>query len=224
MRTVKRLLPVAALSLVLLSGCADNPSVAARVNGQEISVGDVDVLTQALCAERSSSGQAPATSLAAVRSSALAALIDSHIDADLAAKQRLGYQPLTLARQMQQLQSLIGRLPEKDRAAATRLITDLLRGQLQLQSEVVRRLEAAGQTPNAQNVAAGVQQLEAQHGRSVAISVNPVYAYTSAGKLADGTQSVSKAVSAEATGAAALLSGQPDAGYVGTLPADQKCS
>lgn len=219
----KRLLPVAALSLLVLSGCAQDPNVAARVQGQAISDHEVDVLSTALCAERSGSSGAAPTSLASVRSSALAALIDSHVDADLAKKNGLTYEPLTLAKQMQQLDTLIAKLPSGDQKLGTTLITDLLRGQLQLQQAVVRQLESSGQQPTDQNVAAGVQQLESQHVATLSVKVNPRYDFSATSASGDGSQSVSEAVSSEAKSAIGVLQGKTETAYVAGLPAAQKC-
>lgn len=226
MRRVKRLLPVAAatLALVALAGCSDDPQVAARVGSQSIPVSDVNVLSNALCAEQaSSSGSAP-TPLSAVRASALSALIESHVDAQYARADRLTYDPLTLAQEVGQLGSLVKRLPESQRAQATTLITTLLKGELQVSGAAVSALKAAGQSVTQQSEETAVRQLEAAYAKRLRIKVNPRFQSNGLGATgADAGPSVSQAVSAQALAAQAVLRGTSESSYAAGLPADQRC-
>lgn len=222
MPCVKRLL-LGLAALTLLAGCANDPNVAARVGGSSISVNDVDILGQALCIERVSSGQAPATSLASVRGSALAALIESALDAGVASEHQLPYDARQLGTSMQRLTPLIDQLAESDRDRATVIITDLLRGQMQLSTAAQQQLQQSGQQPTQQLVTQAIQQLEAQHAATLKITVNPEFSSPGFGVTDDGTESVSKAVSATARQARTALTSTPSDSYVANLPAAQKC-
>jgi hypothetical protein len=221
---VKRLLPVAALSLVVLSGCAHNPQVAATVAGHDISTHDVDVLTHALCLEQQGSGQSQPTTIAALQASALSALISTKVDEDYAAKNDLSDNPPTLASSLKQLDGLIAKVPSKDRKLASSLITELIRGQLQVQEVVIAKLQQSGQKLTQTLVTQGIQQLEQQHASTLTTTVNPRYD-TGTTKDADGA-SVSKAVSTSATSALSVLRGnssKTDTAYVASLPSSQRC-
>ncbi|HEX7740232.1 MAG TPA: hypothetical protein VF426_11350 [Marmoricola sp.] len=218
---MKRLLPVAALSLVVLSGCAHNPQVAATVAGHDISTHDVDVLTKALCVEQSQSSQGGPTTLASLRASALSALISSDVDADYAKENDLKYSPTTLSAQVGQLDSLITKLPAKDQDLARSLISDLLRGQIQLQQAVVQQIRQAGQQPTQQSVTQGMQLLEQQHATKLKTTVNPRYDIGTATESDNG--SVSRAVSADAKDALTVLRGGTSTSYVSSLPSSQRC-
>lgn len=222
MPCVKRLL-LGLAALALLAGCANDPHVAARVGDSSISVDDVDILGQALCIERVSSGQAPATSLASVRGSALAALIESELDASIARERQLPYDARQLGTAMQRLTPLIGQLPAGDRDRATAIITDLLRGQMQLSTAAQEQLQLSGQQPTQQLVTEAIRQIEAQHAKTVKITVNPEFSSPGFGATDDGTESVSRAVSSTARQARSALTSNPTGSYVDDLPAAQKC-
>ena len=215
---------MAALSLVVLSGCAHNPQVAATVAGHDISTHDVDVLTKALCLEQQSSSQGQPTSYSALQASALSALISTKVDEDYAAKNDLSDNPPSLAASLKQLDGLIQRVPSDDRDQARDLITGLIRGQLQLQDVVVAQLQQSGQKPTQQLVTQGIQQLERQHATTLSTTVNPRYD-TGTTADADGA-SVSRTVSASAKSALSVLRGnstKTSNAYVASLPTSQRC-
>ncbi len=222
MPPVKRLL-IAAAGLLLVAGCSNDPQVAARVGGTSISISDVDILGKALCAERTSSGQAPATSVSAVRGSALAALIDSTLDAEVAKQRKLPYDKTGLGNSVAQLAPLISKLPAADQDRGRELITDLLRGQMQVSTAAAGLVQQSGQQPTQETVTQVVRQLETEQAGKLEISVNPEFESPGFGKTGDGAQSVSKAVSSTARAAQSVMSNSPSASYIAGLPAPQKC-
>jgi len=222
MPCVKRML-IAAAGLLLVAGCANNPQTAAHVGDKEISANDVEILGKALCFERVSSGQAPPTSMSAVRGSALAALIDSAVDAEVAKTRHLPYDAVQLGTSVQRLDPLIAQLPSGDQDRARELITDLLRGQMQLSQAAVAVLQQSGQKPTQQLVTQAMQQLETSHAEQMKITINPAFTSSGIGYAGDGAQSVSRAVSTTARDALSAFSGTPSTSYIADLPATQKC-
>jgi hypothetical protein len=223
MPVVKRVLILVA-GLLLVTGCSQDPQVAAHVGGKSISVKDVDILGKALCAERVESGQAAATSMSAVRGSALAALIDSALDAEVAKDRKLSYDKATLGSSVAQLESLVAKLPADDRDRGRELITDLLRGQMQLSTAAAGLVQQSGQQLTQDAVNQVVQQLETEQAGRTKISVNPEFDSPGFGRAGDGEQSVSLAISSTAKAARKIItSSTPSATYVGSLPAAQKC-
>jgi len=220
---VKKLL-IAVAGLLLVAGCANDPQVAAHVGDKSISVKDVDIIGKALCSERVSSGQAPATSMSAVRGSALAALIDSALDAEVARARNLPYDKTALGSSVAQLDSLIAKLPADDRDRGRELITDLLRGQMQVSTAAAGLVQQGGQQLTQDAVNKVVLQLETEQARTTKISVNPEFDSPGFGSTGDGAQSVSKAISSTARAAREIItSATPSASYVAGLPATQKC-
>lgn len=221
----RRLIPAAAaaLALVALSGCDQSSLTAAHVGSESISVTDLDLLTQALCAEQLNAQGAegrPPSAVSTTSGSALTALIESAIDRQYADRHQIGYDRVSLAKQVGQLDSLISHLPAKDQDRTRELITDLFRGQIQMFQAATSQVQAAGKAPNQQLVQQEMSKIEASYAKTLDIKVNPRFDPAGPGHGGDGFQSLSQAVSTTGKNS---TSQQPDAGWVADLPAGQKC-
>jgi hypothetical protein len=222
-RVKTRLLPVtgATIALVALAGCSQSPLNAAEVGSQAISVHDVGLMAKALCTEQANSAQGGQPSaLSAVNRSALAALVQSAVDAQYAASRKLSYDPVQLATQVGRLDDLIAKLPKKDQATTRTLITDLFRGELQLFQAGLVEVRKSGQQPTQDSVQAAANKLEADYAATVKIKVNPRFDTAGATNRGDGFQSVSRGVSPMATKG---LSATADPTWVLSLPGTQRC-
>lgn len=217
---------VVGVALLALSGCAQSPGVAARVNGAAISTQDVQLMTQALCSERFAARKQglqktgfTMASVAQVRSQALQALIESQINQQWAHKKHLPANGFAVAQQMQSLGPLLKRLPAEDRARTRNLISMLFRGETQLQKAGADYLDSQGQAANPQTAQqAGIAQRQ-PFVKATTVTVNPRYNTQGTGHTKNA-QSLSKPVSDFAHNAA---SAKPSEQWVVDLPANQRC-
>lgn len=221
----RRLIPAAAvaLALVALSGCDQSSLTAAHVGSESISVQDLNLVTEALCTEQlDAQGAAarPPSAVSTTSGSALSALIESAIDRQYAASHQIGYDRVSLAKQVSQLDALISHLPAKDQDRTRELITDLFRGQMQMFQAATSQVQATGKAPDQQSVQQQMSAIETSYAKTLDIKVNPRFDPIGPGHGGDGFQSLSRAVS---TTGKNNTSQQPDASWVADLPAGQKC-
>jgi hypothetical protein len=212
----------AALAVLAFAGCTQSPEVAARVGSETITVDDLDLMTQALCTEQETNAQAatPESAVSTVRGSALAALIQTQVDAQYAAANDLPEDGLAVAQQLERLNPLLEKVPAEDRDRTRELIRDLFQGQQQLFTAVVDKLKSGGQQPSQEVIQQAIASLEADYSKKLDIDINPRFDSAGADHQGDGFGSLSHAVS---TGAKAATSDQPDPAWAAGLPASQKC-
>lgn len=218
----RRVLPLvlAAVAALALTGCDQDPSVAARVGSQTITVADVDLLTQALCVPQPGAGGGQQNAVATVNDAALATLVQAAVDAQLAEAEHVPSDPAAVNQQLTQYDALLAQVPEQDRDRTRQLIADIFSGRQQVTLAAQQRLRLGGTAPNAQVLQQAVQSLEKDWADKVGVQVNPRYDSAGLGKQGDGFESVSRAVSDDARAAG---SAQPDSDWVGSLPADLRC-
>lgn len=221
-----RVLALAAVAVasVSLSGCAQSPSLAARVGSQEIPVSDVQLLTQALCTP-SAGTPASNNAVASVNDASVATLVEAAIDDQLAKAHGVRVDPAQVEAQLGQFDQLIAALPAEDRDRTTQLIADVFRGRAEVAQLAQQAVgSAASQAAGGQVLQQAVQSLQKDWATKVGVTINPRYDSAGIAAQGSGSQSVSVPVSADAKKAAAAASGsQPDATWLNALPANLRC-
>ncbi len=229
-RAVLALAAAAALSVT--AGCGAeplqsdvHPGAAAVIDGESISIGDVDDLTERYCdfaaAQLRSQGQQVPMSL--VRNASLNLLVQRQIaedyaaahDIDLAPARRLMEQQATQQADQQQV-------PEKDRAIFNQV-------QLQLDASIVYLAAggadafATGQMPSQDALNAGYA-LVTDWAKELKVSYDPRFSDIAAEKYDVNTTTLSSPASELAKLSAAFdPNQQAEAAYLDSLPTDQKC-
>jgi hypothetical protein len=220
------LLAAAGTSLLALAGCAQSGNVAARVGDTVIPTSQVDFLTRMQCetldkaaANPSQGGQMVST--AQVRTTMANTLIQAELNRQIAAKEHLSYDTTTLRNVMAQFESVVSQVPKADQARFRDVVEDIYRGQLQIYTKAQSELSAQGvEEPSQDQVDKEISAIQLKYRKSVGVHVNPVYGADADGVAGAEDPSISKAVSSFAKKSRAA---QPDATWVGQLPADQRC-
>lgn len=203
MKKVALLVPVAALAL---AGCAHDPTIAAKVAGQSVPVSDVNIMVTFLCASISTQAAqgAQVVPMSQVTQIASTYLVGAKALADLARRRGVTIPPVSPTA----MNPLIAAMPAAQRARATSIV-----GEVDSALNLIAQQVGANNIQQVLSTMASLVHAESAAGRVVA---NPAYP-----TLADdGSGSLSTAESAVAQ-AGALV--QPNADYVATLPAGQKC-
>lgn len=197
---------LAPVSALVLAGCAHDPTVAAKVNGQSIPISDVSVMAKFLCASaasQSAQGQA-AVPMTQVNTIAVTYLVGVKALADVAASHHVTIPPS----QASAPESLIATLPAGQRTRARQLVNEVDASL----NFVATRLGAQ----NGQQMLSALASLISDEAKAGRLDSNP--AYPTVAGAASG--SISRAVSAPAASAA---SAQPSSAYLAALPTGQKC-
>lgn len=207
------------VGLIALTGCDQEPSVAAQVGGSSISTHDVDLMTQVLCVDHAHAPQQQGKlPVASVRSQALHTLIEAELNRKFAAKEHLPSADTLVSQQMAGFDKLFGALPAGDRAPTEQLVRKYFTGEIQLQQLGAFVLQHEGKKVDAQSATqVGLAQRK-QFDAKQDIEINPRYA-TSGGSGA-GQQALSVPVSSFAKSAS---SQSPPPSWSAGLPANQVC-
>lgn len=225
------LLAVGGASMLALTGCAQSGNVAARVGDTTVPTSDVDFLTHLQCgildkAAAKSPGQVKAVPMSRVRNQWVNALIDSELNRQLAAREDLSYDKETLRSAMDQFEPTLAQAPAKDRDRARDMIESIYRGQLEVVALAQRDLSRQGVTsPSDDQVRQAVTKILDDFRKKVDVDINPQYGPGADGVAGSADPSLSRAVSSFAKDARAggSTTSDPDATWVGGLPADQRC-
>ena len=198
MKKLALLAPVAAL---VLAGCAHDPTVAAKINGQTVPVTDVSIMANYLCASVKQSQQL--VPMSQVNQVALTYLLGAKALEDLAARSHVQLQAPPNNGQADPLTAM---LPAGERARATQLVTEVnTAGYFFAQRGV-----------SGQQILTEFANLISNEAKAGRYTANPAYP-----TILDGSAgSLSTAVSATAKEA---TSTQPSSSYVAALPTGQKC-
>jgi hypothetical protein len=224
----RRVLPAAALAVVAalgLTSCGSNlhPGVAARVNGTSISEGQVDDVTQALCAylklaNDQGAQQQQQYPRSSIRSAtALGNLIYMQLMNSLAESRHLTALPSDIQAAASQTPIPSG-LSKSDADALRTFFYGFAKAQVQ-QSTLAANLRnpdkttSEGLTPGA---VSGSEPVLKDWSEKADVDVNPAYGVWDGSQVQPGSGSLSEPVSSAATAAA----GGKD---VSSLPADQVC-
>lgn len=220
------LLAVAGTSVLALTGCAQSPTVAARVDGQTVSTSDVDFLTRMQCdtldkaaadPQQAQSGSVQTVAKSQVRSGMVSTLVQAELNRQLAAEKHLGYDRSTLRNVMSQFESVVQQVPERDRDRFRTMVEDVYRGQLQVYTLAQDELARLGNNqPTQGEVDNAVAAIQDKYRKSVDVELNPSYA----GVSGETDPSLSVPVSSFAKQA---QSGRPGATWVSQLPRNQRC-
>jgi len=221
-------LAVAGTSVLALTGCSPSGNVAAKVGDDTVTTSEVDFLTRMQCdtldkaaKDPSSQGSTQMVPIAQVRTGMVNTLIQNALNAQLAARDHLAYDKSTLRSVMGQFESVVAQVPAKDRSRFRSLVEDVYRGQLQVYTLAQSRLQSAGvANPTQEVVDQAVASIQGDFRKRVHIEINPSYGADHSGVAGATDPSLSLAVSSYAKKSVAA---QPDATWVGGLPADQRC-
>lgn len=213
--------PVVALAL---AGCAHDPTIAARVGSQTISIADANLFARVVCAS-ASNNQPVDLSLPTANQAAISALVSSALGSQTAAMSHMALSAqgeAALANYLQQFQASIASLPSADRVRATELVTKILRGEFELSQIAQKEVLSMGQQLTATAVQAATQQLTDAAAAHFGVTVNPRFgSFTSS---AQSDTSLSEAVSAAAKAPEADPNTSAGVSYVQGLPVTQRCS
>lgn len=217
-------LPVAALALLVLSGCSDlTPGTASVVNGSRITHDQVDDLAQAQCVAAdlaAESGQSSSMAISRVKQQSLGLLLDTELSKQYAEDEGLEPQKSMSDGFYSQLEPGITPLPGKTRTEIEKVFGEWAVGRAIL---VEAGSKATGEEPSFTNIEQLMNAgLQARDGwlTKAEITTDPRYAPTEQGFPGGGESSVSRAGSTFAKGATAA---EPDPTWVSGLPANQKC-
>ncbi|HEX2893967.1 MAG TPA: SurA N-terminal domain-containing protein [Marmoricola sp.] len=222
------LIAVAGASMLALSGCAQSGSVAAHVGDTTVPTSDVDFLTRMQCdalnhaaKDPTQAGQSRSVPIAQIRTGMVNTLVQSELNKQLAEKQHLSYDKNALRSVMSRFESVVTTVPAKDRTRFRQMVEDVYRGQLQVYTLAQEQLAQQGAgRPTQDQVDQAVASIQAKFRKGVDVEVNPQYGADTGTSAAPADPSLSLAVSSYAKQA---RSSQPDATWVASLPADQRC-
>ena len=226
----KYLAPIAAAALagsVLLTGCQQDSSVAARVGDEVITVNDVDLLAQPLCGVRAKlvdSGQAEPVTKAALREAALWALVSSQQATQYGAAHGISVDSKAVNSSVASYEPLFKAVDQEDRARLTSLIRNVVVGQHQfaaIAGDVLGPKAGAQGDPNA--MVEQVRSTLQEKGELAKVEVNPVF--ESSARVAFGVKdaSVSHAVSQAAKAKQSPNEAAPSPDELKSMPSSLRC-
>jgi hypothetical protein len=224
----RRRLAALAGALVLplaLAACGGGvaPGQAAQVDGESISVQQVDDLARVICATQGEQS-GTSTPTAAIRALALNVLLDIRAGQSIgdvsSVDQRQVSQNMQAAEQARRL------VDEGDRALFDQVVRDQSRAQLAVVAEAAKQLRAAGQDPSDQNaLQQQVAKLQADYLAKAHVQIAPRFGTLRDGRLVAGDGSLSVPVSKKATSFKGGSSDDPfGTGSTADYPASQRCS
>lgn len=225
----KYLAPIAAAALagsVLLTGCQQDSSVAARVGDEVISVDDVDLLAQPLCDVRArlvASGQAEPVTRAALREASLWALVSSQQATQFGEANGIEVDNKAVNSSVASYEPLFKAVDEDDRARLTNLIRTVVIGQHQFAAVAgdVLGPQAAQGDPNA--LVDQVRTTLQKKGELAQVKVNPVFESSARAAFGVGDDSVSHAVSDAAKAKQSPNEADMSPEKLGAMPSSLRC-
>lgn len=213
--------PVVAGLLLVGSGCGQlTPGTASVVDGEPITVTEVDRITEVQCeviASQVATGQGQVYALSMVKQSVLVALIETTLNESFAAEYDIEISP-ELAEQV------VAQAVPRTGGEATEVSDDFQERYILSQLAVAQAgADGAGQELTLENISAayelGARELEEwQQDREVVTDAR--YNPGADGRPGAGSGSVSEPVSSFA---AERVAAEPDPEAVGSLPASQRC-
>jgi hypothetical protein len=220
-----RIVPLVAVSLLALSGCAQGGGVAAHVGDGSVRSSDVDLLSSVSCNDlNQGAGQATTpqtTPVSLVRMQALNALVNNELITQLAKKEHATYDRSKLLSQMSGIDDQLTSIPADERQRLRELVQKFDIGQLQLTDLGHQQLAASGggTATDQQALQAGYTLMQ-QYAKTIHISIDPQYAPNEKGQPGGGTRSLSTAVSDYAKQSDST---SPRPSWAIGLPVNQKC-
>jgi len=213
------------VGLVALSGCAVHPGAAAVVGQDSISTGQVDALAKGLCSANAASVRVGGQAMAArgARQGALQVLIDTDLSQQFGNQRGVTPNQKQISQALARSGSTLQQLPPSQRAAFKQALVNYWEGQLMLIDIGRQALQAQGKTQvtDAQAMAEG-NRLRSQWAKNVDVSVDPRFGTFQRGSFQPAADGGSISVPASDS-ARAGNSNNPDATWVSSLPASQKC-
>ena len=208
----------AAVAVLLLAGCAQNPpGVAAEVGGDAITDEQVDELAEALCALSAGGEQAGPVPTQQVRRQALQILLDNELAEDLIDPESVDSEQVAAAEE--QAQPSVEALPADLRAPFSEAVTAFATAQSGLAALARETLVEGGTArPDEQAVLTEGQRLRTEYAERAGVEVDPRFGTYSDGLLEPSDGSLSVPVSDAAAASAAGQASGAD------LPANLTCS
>ena len=210
---------------LVLAACGEGvaPGQAAEVDGESISVEEVDRLARVICATQGEQG-GTSSPTAGVRALALSVMLNIRAGegvGDLGSADR--QQVAQRTQGAQQARQLVA---EEDRELFDQVVRDQARAQLVLADVAADELRAEGGDPNDQEaLLTKVTQLQADWYSDAGVEVAPRFGTLRDGQLFAGDGSLSVAVSEKATSFKGGSSDDPfGMGSSADYPASQRCS
>lgn len=222
------LLALAGAATFSLTGCAQSGNHAAQVGSQVITTSDVDFLARMQCDALDGAAKNPAQSSQVqmvskrqVRADMVNALVESALDAQLAAKEHANYDTATYRQVMNQFESAVQQAPAADRDRFRTLVGSFYKGQLQVFELAKAALVGQGvASPSQQQIQQAISGLEADYRKSIDLTINPVYGANADGVAGTEDPSLSTPVSSFAKQA---VSASPSSSWLSGLPSRQRC-
>ena len=174
----KFLAPLAVAGALLMSGCQQDPSIAAKVGEHDITTSDVALLADAMCSERevlTKQGQQAAAPRSVVHQEALASLIAAEQARLLAQKHDIAVDQAGVNRVARDAEANIKGVPEAERPRLRELISGLLLEQDVMTKFAALTYQQQGQ-PAPQDPGTLIQagrQAAASSGELAEVEVNP---------------------------------------------------
>ncbi len=211
-----------AAGMTLLAGCGIHPGSAVVVGSQSISHQEVDDVATAVCAAqvaqaKVSGQQAQPLGMRGAREFAVQILLESELSRQFGAHEGVKPDQQQVSQALAQNEASIATLPEDEQQDFRNALRHYLEGQLML-IEVGR--DSLGGSPSDDEAIAEGTRLRNQYVDSLDVEVDPRYGSFVKGAFKRGGTSLSVPASKEAK---AAEFDQPDASYLGTLPASQQC-
>ena len=221
--SVRRTLAAAGVAVLLTACSGPGPGVAADVNGQHITVQEVDDFAQVLCALSGSQASSGGTPTSQVRSQALQILLSIALTNDMTDVSTHVNQARVSSIEQQMNQSR-DTVPSGDQGTFDSVVAKFARAQSATIDLGRQALEAAGKKgpiSDQDAYTAGSRLRTLYAAKKADIQVDPRFGTMVNGTLKAGSGSLSVPVSQGARDAAAST---PVGSHVSALPASQKCS
>jgi hypothetical protein len=223
-RRVAALAGALVLPLALAAcGSGVGPGQAAQVDGQSISVKEVDQLARVICATQSQ-GESASSPTSAVRALALNVLMSIRVGEGIGDVDSVDQQQVSQS--VQAAQQARGLVAKGDRELFDQVVRDQTRAQLAVADEAAKQVQASGGDPTDQNaLQAAAAKLQADYVDKADVKVAPRFGRITGGQLVAGDGSLSVPVSAKARSFKGGSSDDPfGMGSTADVPASQRCS
>lgn len=212
-----------AAGMTMLAACGVHPGSAAVVGSDSISPQQVDDVAQAVCAanvaQAKLSNQPPqALGTRGAREFAIQILLESELSRQFGEHEGVQADQQRVAQALSQNEASIATLPADEQKTFRDALRHYIEGQLML-VEVGRDSLGSDSVSDNKAIAEGMR-LRQKWVKTIDVEVDPRYGSFTKGAFKRGGDSLSVAASKEAK---AADFDQPDATYLGTLPASQQC-
>jgi hypothetical protein len=216
------LVPVLA-AVLLASGCSSSDEVAAKVGSEQVTSGDVAVLSDMQCTlVKGSPQQQGPIPMRSLRDASVDALVHMEVVGQLLeARDATEFDGQALRQQVAGAEDALKAMPKDERAHAIDILTEYTKRSLQLQQLAVEELQKQGVSqPGQQQVQETQQKLLEDFRKTIDVDVSPAFSPDKDNRPGGEDGSLSVPVSAYAKQATQQ---QPDASFTASLPKSMRC-